>query len=217
MLLPLLALLLAPQEAAITDREFGRPYWTETPTPAEMAKVYPDQAYEAGVGGQVSMMCQATFTGHLNNCQVIGETAPDSGFGKASLELARYYRMKLIGPDGAPMVGRLVRVSVNWKPPQRFVADRLPYDVVDREKLTWLGRVRPSQPIGEVKTVRLICRITATGKLSPCAEPGARKAYDGPAKWTARKFTAAPLDIDGKPTKGRLVVLAFPDVKSRLP
>ena len=217
MLLLLLASVLSAQGTPQTDLEYGRPVWTETPTAAEVAKVYPAQAYETGVGGKVTVMCRATFTGHLDNCQVIGETAPEAGFGKSSLQLTRYYRMKLIGPDGAPMIGRLVRVSVTWSPPGRFAADRLPYDVVSREKLTWVGRVRPSQTIGEVKTVRLICRITATGKLAPCAKPGARKAYDGPAKWTARKFTAAPLDLDGKPTNGRLVVLEFPDVTSKLP
>ncbi|RYF89309.1 MAG: hypothetical protein EON95_19000 [Caulobacteraceae bacterium] len=217
MLLSLLALLLVAQDATPPDLEYGRPEWTATPSVADIADVYPASAYEAGSDGQVNMMCRATLIGGLDRCEVIGETAPEAGFGKASLKLARYYRMKTMGPDGKPMLGRLVRLTVTWSAPKRFAADRLPYDVVNREKLQWVGRVRPSQPIGEVKTLRLICRITATGKLTPCAEPGARKPYDGPAKWTARKFTAAPLDIDGKPVRGRLVVLDFPDVKSRLP
>ena len=217
MLLSLLALVLAAQETPPPEPEFGRPEWVAKPTAADLTDAYPVSAYETGKGGTVTMICRATATGDLDRCEVIKDTNPDAGFAKPSLKLTRLYKMKATGPDGAPVTGRLVRIPVVWTAPGRFAADGLPYDLISREQLKWTGRVRPTRALDGVPTLRLVCRITSTGKLTPCAEPGARKAYDGPAKWTARKFTAAPLDIDGKPTKGRLVVLEFPDVKSKLP
>lgn len=219
MLLSLLALALIAQAtpAAAPEPEFGRPEWVTKPAPADLTDAYPVSAYETGQGGTVTMICRATALGDLDRCEVIKDTNPEAGFAKPSLKLTRLYKMKLMGPDGAPVAGRLVRIPVVWSAPGKFAADGLPYDLIALDRLQWTGRVRPTKTIGEVRTLRLVCRIGATGKLTPCAEPGARKAYDGPAKWTARKFTAAPLDVDGKPTKGRLVVLEFPDVKSKLP
>jgi hypothetical protein len=220
MLLSLFALVLAAQETpppALPEAEFGRPEWVSKPTQADLTDAYPVSAFETGKGGMVTMICRATMLGGLDRCEVVGDSAPEAGFAGPSLKLTRLYKMKPIGPDGAPVVGRLVRIPVVWTAPGRFPADGLPYDLIPREQLKWTGRVRPTKAITGAPTLRLVCRITATGKLTPCAEPGARKAYDGPAKWTARKFTAAPLDIDGKPVKGRLVVLEFPDVKSKLP
>ena len=217
MLLSLLALVLAAQDAAPPEPEFGRPEWVAKPTAADLTDAYPVSAYETGQGGTVTMICRATASGDLDRCEVIKDTNPDAGFAKPSLKLTRLYKMKAIGPDGAPVTGRLVRIPVIWSAPGRFAADDLPYDLIALDRVKWTGRVRPTKAIGEARTLRLVCRISVTGKLTPCAEPGARKAYDGPAKWTARKFTAAPLDVEGKPTKGKLVVLEFPDVKSKLP
>lgn len=220
MLLSLFALALVAQAPAAPpspEADFGHPVWVETPSPADVAETYPSSAYASGQTASVALICRASLAGRLNDCQVISDTAPGAGFDQASLELARHYRMKALGSDGRPMIGRLVRLSVGWKAPKVFRADNLPYDPVPLDRVQWTGRVRPTKPVGEVATVRLVCRITASGKLAPCAEPGARKPYDGPAKWTVRKFTAAPLDVDGKPTRGKLVVLEFPDVKSKLP
>lgn len=219
MLFSLLALVLAAQEAppAAPEPEFGKPEWVAKPTAADLNDAYPVSAYETGKGGTVTLICRATAMGDLDRCEVVGDSNPGAGFAKPSLKLTKLYKMKAIGPDGAPVTGRLVRIPVVWKAPGKFAADGLPYDLIPLDRLKWTGRVRPTKAIGEARTLRLVCRISATGKLTPCAEPGARKAYDGPAKWTARKFTAAPLDIDGKPTRGKLVVLEFPDVKSKLP
>jgi hypothetical protein len=219
MLLSLLALALIAQDtpAAAPEPEFGRPEWVAKPAPADLTDAYPVSAYETGQGGTVTMICRATALGDLDRCEVIKDTNPEAGFARPSLKLTGLYKMKSVGPDGASVAGRLVRIPVVWSAPGKFAADGLPYDLIALDRLQWTGRVRPTKTIGEVRTLRLVCRIGATGKLTPCAEPGARKAYDGPAKWTARKFTAAPLDVDGKPTKGRLVVLEFPDVKSKLP
>ncbi|WGM40191.1 hypothetical protein [Caulobacter sp. NIBR1757] len=217
MLLSLFALALAVQETPPAEPEFGRPEWLSKPTRADLTDAYPVSAYETGKGGTVTMICRATAMGDLDRCEVIKDTNPEAGFAGPSLKLTRLYKMKAVGPDGAPVTGRLVRVPIVWTAPGKFAADGLPYDLIPLERLTWTGRVRPTKTIGETRTLRLVCRISVTGKLTPCAEPGSRKAYDGPAKWTARKFTAAPLDVDGKPTRGKLVVLEFPDVTSKLP
>ncbi len=217
MLLSLLALVLAAQETPAAEPEFGRPEWVAKPTPADLTDAYPVSAFETGKGATVTMICRATVMGDLDRCEVVSDTAPEAGLSKPSLKLTRLYKMKPIGPDGAPVVGRLVRIPIVWTAPGRFAADGLPYDLISRDQLRWTGRVRPTRALGDAPTLRLVCRITATGKLTPCAEPGARKVYDGPAKWTARKFTAAPLDLEGKPVTGKLVLLEFPDVKSKLP
>eukprot|EP01030_Chromulinospumella_sphaerica_P020608 gene20608-20524_t len=188
MLLSLLALVLAAQETSAPEPEFGRPEWVARPTAADLTDAYPVSAYETGKGGTVTMICRATAMGDLDRCEVIKDTNPEAGFAKPSLKLTRLYKMKAVGPDGASVAGRLVRIPVVWTAPGRFAADGLAYDLIPLDRLKWTGRVRPTKAIGEAKTLRLVCRISSTGKLTPCAEPGARKAYDGPAKWTARNF-----------------------------
>ncbi|HYE45636.1 MAG TPA: TonB family protein [Caulobacter sp.] len=218
MLLILLALLqAAPAPVAAPPADLGKPEWTVKPSFDQMVDAYPARALERSLGGRVVLECRASSTGALDSCKVVSESPAKAGFGKPSLELSRIYRMKPVGPDGLPVTGRMLRVAVDWRPPGRFLADKGPYDLAPRDKLRWEGRVRPSKAVGDVETLRLICRITETGRLSPCAEPGKRRPYDGPAKWTLRQFQAAPLDADGKPTRGRLVVLDFPKAPSKLP
>ncbi|NBB15290.1 TonB family protein [Caulobacter sp. SLTY] len=211
----LFALLMAPAAAPAPD--FGKPEWTARPTADQMIDAYPTKALERALAGRVVIECRASSTGALDGCKVVSESPANAGFAKPTLELAKLYQMKPIGPDGLPVTGRVVRIPVVWTPPGRFLADNGPYDLAPRDKLRWQGRVRPSKAVGDVETMTLICRITETGRLSPCAEPGKRRAYDGPAKWTLRQFQAEPLDADGKPTRGRLVVLDFPKAASKLP
>ena len=161
--------------------------------------------------------CRVRSSGAVGGCKVVSETPAKAGFGKASLELAKSYRVKPVGPLGLPIVGRVVRLPITWTAPDRFPVDSGPYDLAPREKLRWQGRVRPSKAVGDVKTTTLICRITETGRLSPCMEAGRREPYAGPAVWTLRQFQVEALDVDGKPTAGRLVVLDVPRTASKLP
>ncbi len=94
-----------------------RPYWTKLPGPADIAKVYPEKAREAGVRGRATLRCLVTKGGALETCTVIGERPGDLSFGDAALKLSGLFKMKSRTLDGAPVAGAQIVIPVEFVPP----------------------------------------------------------------------------------------------------
>lgn len=62
------------------------------PRPAAAVKTAPAQRTMAAVA--VTLECTARADGRVENCQVLGETHPDLGFGEAALALMRDARVE---------------------------------------------------------------------------------------------------------------------------
>lgn len=69
--------------------------WLRRPTGAEFARHYPDRAGRLGRSGEAVIRCMTTSQGTLVGCVVLAESPAGAGFGRAALQLARYFQ---VGP-----------------------------------------------------------------------------------------------------------------------
>jgi TonB family protein len=83
---------------------------------------YPPAARAAGLTGYVMLDCLARDDGALVDCRVIQESPQGHGFGKASLEAARTFKMKVRTQNGDVVEGANLRVKI----PIRWNLDRTP-------------------------------------------------------------------------------------------
>jgi TonB family protein len=79
--------------------------------------VWPQAAYEARVGGKVTLQCRIDTHGLAEACEVLLESPRGKGFGQAALMLRPTFKFApLQGPDGRP-VESLMKVAVEFRPP----------------------------------------------------------------------------------------------------
>ena len=90
-----------------------RSVWIALPTPADVARVYPPGAREAGQTARVQVACKTTPEGLLKACEVVdvsvhvperegGTQATLDAFGHAALQLTRYYQARIPSQPNAP-------------------------------------------------------------------------------------------------------------------
>jgi TonB family protein len=80
------------------------------PRPEDVERVYPPQARERGLGGNVVVICAVEAEGALKDCRVAAEDPPGSGFGPAAVELVSQLR---IDPARAAS-GGFVRIPIRF-------------------------------------------------------------------------------------------------------
>ncbi len=112
---------LPPQPAPVAGpprpSAVQRPNWVRRPSPDDIARVYPDAARKARLGGKITLTCKVLETGLLDACGIVQEDPEGMGFGEAALKIARLYRMKPVLADGAPVTGGVVRIPVVFAGP----------------------------------------------------------------------------------------------------
>jgi periplasmic protein TonB len=94
-----------------------KPIWVKGPDGWDYHWAY--SKLRSTKGGQAAVSCRVTERGTLDRCTLTAEDPPGLGFGAAALQLAGYYRMRLVDRDGAPTVGRRVVLPMHFgEPPQ---------------------------------------------------------------------------------------------------
>ncbi|WP_374467895.1 TonB family protein [Phenylobacterium sp.] len=117
-LAPLLAALLASPVAGqglVTE-----PDWLRRPSGEDMADAYPMIGQVLEIEGRAVIACAVSTAGLLEGCSVVEEAPAAIGFGAASLELSRLFRMRPLSRDGEPVTGGTVRIPIAFRlPPPR--------------------------------------------------------------------------------------------------
>lgn len=91
------------------------PDWVERPDASAMARLYPRAAMAASLGGGAVVECAVNLEGQLEACVVISESPEGYGFGEATLNAARLFRLTPQLRDGVPVAGARVRIPINWR------------------------------------------------------------------------------------------------------
>jgi outer membrane biosynthesis protein TonB len=101
-------------------RAYPAGYYTGSPPPP----VYPLEAHDSGLAGEVILHCKVKPDGYLDDCAVARETPQGLGFGRVALNVHNsVLRVDERARDGTPMAGRVVEVRYVINPPCGIRAD----------------------------------------------------------------------------------------------
>jgi TonB family protein len=101
------------------DDGYRQLIWLQRPTGADLAALFPTNAAQRGVGGQVVLDCGVLPTGRLD-CRVASESPPSSGFGRAALAAAKKFQAAAKAVDGRDAIGKRTRLPIKFQslPPE---------------------------------------------------------------------------------------------------
>jgi hypothetical protein len=81
----------------------------------QLVAIWPGTAYQAGLGGHVTLRCLVDIHGLAERCDVAYEAPAGKGFGKAALEMRPTIKLApTLGADGAP-VAAVKNISITFK------------------------------------------------------------------------------------------------------
>jgi TonB family protein len=95
------------------------PNWIERPTGADLARVYPAAAAQAGQDGRATVDCDVARDGRLENCSIRKELPEGAGFGQAALDLTPSFQMSPKTLDGHPVGGGHVVIPIRFMVPAK--------------------------------------------------------------------------------------------------
>ena len=87
--------------------------WLEQPDARDFARLYPDRAEQETVSGRATMECIVAIDGRLN-CRITSEDPLGYGFGDATLNISREFRLAPETSDGQPTAGGRIRRTIRW-------------------------------------------------------------------------------------------------------
>jgi TonB family protein len=181
---------------------------------------YPLVARALNLPGRATLSCTAGADGAVRGCKVVGEDPPNWGFGDAALALAPAMNA------GQGAADRLVQIPIGFQlDPQDVGPDpalKTPGFAITDAQIKWVERPNVqdfvlSYPVEASKRdvegfVALACRVTADGRLSPCAvmsEEPRSLDFAKAALSLAAKFRMAPKLLDGRPVTNGVVRQGF--------
>jgi TonB family protein len=107
-----------PTVTIVAQERFARPgmtefAWTATPNGQDILSVYPPQLLDAGIPGEVIVLCTFMARGVLGDCAVERETPAGKGFGPGALEIMSRFRFDpRVYPE---MVGARGRQTISFR------------------------------------------------------------------------------------------------------
>lgn len=105
----------APETFDAATPLIGRPNWTRLPEADDLQAVLPEAAKKAGVlKARVVMSCTVVADGSLTGCRPTTEEPPGYGYGEATVQLARTFRLSVWSAEGLPTVGGQVSVPIRY-------------------------------------------------------------------------------------------------------
>lgn len=111
-----LVLALGGGAAAAQDAAYVEyPLWAQRPTAEDLARLYP-----AGARARMALVridCAVDAGGRLSGCRVTQEMPQGQGFGAATVEAARLFRIQPLDRGGGRVGGRRLRLPVRWDAP----------------------------------------------------------------------------------------------------
>lgn len=91
--------------------------WLQRPTGDDMAATYPPQAVQHHVNGHATIVCAGKETGLMGNCIVTNEEPAGWGFGRATLQLSRHFKVELSKNCAGKPVIPVIVIPVAWALP----------------------------------------------------------------------------------------------------
>ena len=110
--MPLILLAAALSGMAVAAAD---PSGAGAPPPSPLDAYYPEAARAAGLEGYVVLSCVTHADRTLTDCAIVRETPKGKGFGLASMQAARLFRMNLTTTDGLPVEGARIRIPIRWR------------------------------------------------------------------------------------------------------
>lgn len=86
----------------------------ERPSGRDFERYFPRRAITRGQSGRVVLDCAVAADGRLS-CSIANEEPAGWGFGEASLQAARHFRVAPATADGRPTSGGRLRVPMVWR------------------------------------------------------------------------------------------------------
>lgn len=87
--------------------------WLEQPRARDYARLYPRSAQDGNIQARVTLDCTVLEDGRMD-CVVTNEDPPGQGFGAATLELSRLFRVGPTTTAGEPTAGGRLRRTIRW-------------------------------------------------------------------------------------------------------
>lgn len=185
--------------------------WSEAPSHADLAQVYPKKARDERRGGRTTLSCKMTEAGRLKDCDVVTAEPRGYGFDTAAKTLAKGFAYPIRNDDERKATHSLVvHLPITFDPASLDAAS----PVVGKPNWaatpssddvgTAFGAVKATSPV----RVTLNCIVQGGGRLSDCAvasetAPGAGAA----ALSLAPTFRLTTWTTEGLPVIGGKVVI----------
>lgn len=87
--------------------------WLARADGSDFARLYPVRAKQDRVSGRATLDCLVGVDGALS-CTVLSEEPPGYGFGEATLQIAREFRLAVQTREAVPTAGGRVRLPIRW-------------------------------------------------------------------------------------------------------
>ena len=184
------------------------PDWDRGPSADAIASVIPPDLARKGISGSAKIRCVVTVDGTLDQCAVVEESPPDSGYGAAALRASKLFHMRPRLVGGVRTGGAIVTVPIRFNLP----GQEPPTPIVKpdwRLRPDWddLVRLYPPEALraGVVGKVKLRCVVSVIGVLEQCAvlsESPPEYGFGASALAMTRYFAWRPQTVNGVPVGG---------------
>lgn len=186
------------------------PKLLKSPTEDEIERYLP--AKTGREGGSARIQCVVTIVGTLENCTLLEETPPGSGFGATALKVAPLYLLAPKTVDGVAVGGTSITIPMLFSDAALRAEDAghvitnphwLKLPTADDMSNFW-----PANGLHD-GAAKLRCVVTSRGTLDKCSvlsESPEGAGFGGAAMLLTPLFVMEPKTVDGTPVGGVIII-----------